>query len=89
MGDSARSSGADRERAGVEGSGVSARRGSRRRWSAEDKARIVRESFRSGKRVEDVAVRYGVSRKQLSAWRSLARRGQAHDGVIDRARAGR
>ena len=76
MGDSARGSGADRERAGVEGSGVSARRRSRRRWSAEDKARIVRESFRSGKRVEDVAVRYGVSRKQLSAWRSLARRGK-------------
>ena len=73
MRDSARGSGADRERAGVEVSRVSARR---RRWSAEEKARIVRESFGSGKRVEDVAVRYGLSRKQLSAWRSLARRGK-------------
>ena len=55
---------------------MSAKRRSRRRWSAEEKARIVRESFWPGKRVEDVAVRYGLSRKQLSAWRSLARRGK-------------
>ena len=59
MRDSARGSGADRERAGVEVSRVSARR---RRWSAEEKARIVRESFGSGKRVEDVAVRLGLTR---------------------------
>ena len=43
---------------------------------SEEKARIVRESFGSGKRVEDIAVRYGLSRKQLSAWRSLARQGK-------------
>ena len=76
MGDSARGSGADRERASIEVSRVSAKRRSRRRWSAEEKARIVRESFWLGKRVEDVAVRYGLSRKQLSAWRSLARQGK-------------
>ena len=76
MRDSAQGSGAARERAGVEVSRVSARRRSRRRWSTEEKARIVRESFGSGKRVEDVAVRYGLSRKQLSAWRSLARQGK-------------
>ena len=76
MGDSARGSGAGRERASVEGPGVSVKRRSRRRWSAEEKARIVRESFRLGKRVEDVAERYGLSRKQLSAWRSLARQGK-------------
>ena len=66
----------DWERASVEGSNVCAKRRSRRRWSAEEKARIVRESFCPGTRVEDVARRYGLSRKQLSAWRSLARQGK-------------
>ena len=37
---------------------------------------MVRESFRSGKRVGEVVRRYGVSRWQLSAWRSLARAGK-------------
>ena len=55
---------------------VSAERRSRRRWSAERKAQIVRESFWSGNRVSDVAQRYGLSRKQLSAWRTLARKGK-------------
>ena len=47
-----------------------------RRWSAERKAQIVRESFWPGNRVSDVAQRYGLHRKQLSAWRTLARRGK-------------
>ena len=47
-----------------------------RRWSTEEKARIVRESFWTGAAVGDVADRHGVSRKQLSAWRTLARRGK-------------
>ena len=47
-----------------------------RRWSTEEKARIVRESFWPGALVGDVARRHGVSRKQLSAWRTLARRGK-------------
>ena len=78
MHDSERSSAAGRdwERASGEGSGVSAKRRSRRRWSAEEKARIVGESFWPGRRVEDVARRYGLSRKQLSAWRSLPRQGK-------------
>ena len=78
MQDSERSSAAGRdwERASGEGSGVSAKRGSRRRWSAEEKARIVGESFWPGRREEDVARRYGLSRKQLSVWRSLARQGK-------------
>ena len=49
---------------------------SRRRWSAEEKARIVRESFWPGQRVSEVARRYGVSKKLLSAWRGLARQGK-------------
>ena len=47
-----------------------------RRWSAEQKAQIVRESFWPGNRVSDVAQRYGLNRKQLSAWRTLARKGK-------------
>ena len=76
MQDSARGSAAAGERASVEGSNVSAKRQSRRRWSAEEKARVVRESLRPGERVGEVARRYGISRWQLSTWRSLARRGK-------------
>ena len=76
MQDSERGCAADRERSSVTGSSGSVKRRSRRRWSAEQKVRIVGESLRSGTRVEDVARRYGLSRKQLSAWRSLARQGK-------------
>ena len=82
MQDCERGSTADWERTGTEGSDVCATRRSRRRWSAEEKGRIVRESFWPGKRVEAVAQRYGLSRKQLSAWRSLARRGKLAGAVI-------
>ena len=47
-----------------------------RRWSTEQKAQIVRESFWPGNRVSEVAQRYGLNRKQLSAWRTLARKGK-------------
>ena len=47
-----------------------------RRWSTEQKAQIVRESIWPGNRVSDVAQRYGLNRKQLSAWRTLARKGK-------------
>ena len=47
-----------------------------RRWSAEQKAQIVRESLWPGNRVSDVAQRYGLSRNQLAAWRTLARKGK-------------
>ena len=76
MQDSARGSAAAREGESVQGSNVSAKRRSRRRWSAEEKARVVRESLRPGKRVGEVAGRYGISRWQLSTWRSLARQGK-------------
>ena len=76
MQDSARGSAADRERESVQGSNVSATRRSRRRWSVEEKARVVRESLRPGERVGEVARRYGISRWQLSTWRSLARQGK-------------
>ena len=76
MQDSARGSAADRECESAQGSNVSATRRSRRRWSAEEKARVVRESLRPGERVGEVARRYGISRWQLSTWRSLARQGK-------------
>ena len=76
MQDSTRSTAADRERASVQGSKVAATGRSRRRWSAEEKARVVRESLRPGERVGEVARRYGISRWQLSTWRSLARQGK-------------
>ena len=76
MGETERDCTADWERGSDESLGVSAMRRSRRRWSAEEKARVVYESFRPGKLVGEVAHRYGVSRWQLSAWRSLARAGK-------------
>ena len=76
MQDSVRGCAAERERASVRETKVLATGRSRRRWSAEDKARVVRESLRPGKRVGDVARRYGISRWQLSTWRSLARQGK-------------
>jgi transposase len=42
----------------------------RRRWSEQDKARIVAESLKPGVIVADVARRYGIHRNQLYGWRS-------------------
>ena len=64
---------------------VSAKRRSRRRWSAEEKARIVRKSFWPGKRVEDVARRYGLSCKRThpvgTAGREVRSRGPGGVGA--------
>jgi transposase len=46
----------------------------RRRWSAEEKARIVAESDAPGAQVAEVARRYGVSRALLYTWRRTMRR---------------
>ena len=46
--------------------------GRRRRWSDDDKARIVVESFRPGTNVSEVARRNGLSPQQLFAWRREA-----------------
>jgi transposase len=45
----------------------------RRRWSAEDKARIVEESLVPGVRVADVARRWQVCPQQVFGWRREAR----------------
>ena len=45
----------------------------RRRWSEDEKARIVEESFTPGAKVSDVARKHGVSRGLIFAWRKEAR----------------
>jgi transposase len=47
----------------------------RRRWSEEDKGRIVAESFEAGATASDVARRHDMSPQQLFEWRRQARRG--------------
>ena len=43
----------------------------RRRWSAEEKLAMVRESFEPGKTVSMVARQHGVNPNQLFHWRKL------------------
>lgn len=45
----------------------------RRRWSEDEKARIIVESLRPGANVSAVARRHGVSPQQLFGWRRVAR----------------
>jgi transposase len=47
--------------------------GRRRQWPAEEKARIVAESYEAGETVSAVARRYALSPQQLFAWRRTAR----------------
>jgi transposase len=46
--------------------------GRRRRWSSDDKARIVEESLKPSANVSEVARRNGLSPQQLFAWRRAA-----------------
>ena len=41
----------------------------RRRWTAEEKVRIVAESFEEGANISEVARRHGVARGLLTVWR--------------------
>jgi transposase len=50
--------------------------GRRRRWSDEDKGRIVAESFVPGAVVSEVARRHEISPQHLFAWRKAARDGR-------------
>src|SRR5438309_934611 len=58
--------------------------GRRRRWMAEQKARIVAESYADGASVSAVAQRHGLTPQQLFAWRRVCRRAEqeACDGGL-------
>jgi transposase len=55
--------------------------GRRRRWSAEQKARIIAESYANGETVCAVARRYGLTPQQLFTWRRDARCAEAAAGA--------
>ena len=50
-------------------------RGRRRRWSQQDKVRIVAETNEPGLRIRAVAARHGVCESLLFTWRRQAREG--------------
>lgn len=51
--------------------------GRRRRWSAEEKGRIVAETLEPGARVSEVARRWQNCPQQVFGWRSAARQAEA------------
>ena len=54
----------------------------RRRWTAEEKARIVAESLEGDANISDVARRHGVARGLLTIWRrQLSSGGGRHEPV--------
>ena len=54
----------------------------RRRWTAEEKARIVAESLEADANISDVARRHGVARGLLTIWRrQLSSGGGRHEPV--------
>ena len=56
----------------------------RRRWTAEEKARIVAESLEANANISDVARRHGVARGLLTAWR----RQLSSDGISQEPQRG-
>ena len=56
----------------------------RRRWSKDEKSRIVEETLMPGAVVSEVARRHGVAQSLLFTWRRLARTGEpgGRDGSI-------
>ena len=48
--------------------------GGRRRWSADDRARILEETIQPGAKVSEVARRHGLTPQQVFTWRREARR---------------
>lgn len=54
--------------------------GRRRRWTAEEKIRIVEESFSGRNQACVVARRYDIAPSQLFGWRKAYKEGRLHDG---------
>jgi len=57
--------------------------GRRRRWSSDEKARIVEETLAAGAVASEVARRHGISAQQLFGWRRAARLRESAAGVPD------
>src|ERR1700740_1832103 len=55
--------------------------GRRRRWSTEQKAEIIAESYADGETVCAVARRHGLTPQQLFGWRRAARRRAQESGL--------
>jgi transposase len=56
----------------------------RRRWSRDDKARIVEETLAPGAKVSEVARRHGISASLVFTWRRQARASQEMAAVVPR-----
>ena len=56
--------------------------GRRRRWTSEQKALIVAETYESGETVSAVARRHGLTAQQLFTWRRNAQRAPAEVGRV-------
>jgi len=56
--------------------------GRRRRWSEEEKLRIVEESHSAPRQVSATARRYGISSPLLFAWRKAHREGRLGEGSV-------
>ena len=57
--------------------------GARRRWTLEEKHRIVAESYAAPRQVSATARRNGLSASQLFTWRRLARDGRLAEAAED------
>ena len=62
--------------------------GRRRRFSADDKARLIEETLVAGAVVSDVARRHGLSPQQLFTWRRQARRPAVTSAAVGRGGCG-
>ena len=56
----------------------------RRRWSREDKARIIEETLAPGAKVSEVARRHGISASLVFTWRRQSRANHAPTAVVPR-----
>jgi len=56
----------------------------RRRWSREDKARIVEDTLAPGAKVSEVARRHGISASLVFTWRRQSRANQEPAPVVPR-----
>src|SRR5579864_1421013 len=59
----------------------------RRRWSREDKARIVEDTLAPGAKVSEVARRHGISPSLVFTWRRQSRANQEPAPVVPRLAA--